>query len=165
MILECKFITKEARKKTLDAALHWCEDVDPKYQNVEFDSPLKDVSELLFVDNHPDIHNYENLPNKIPIEYNVTADKVEYGTIFCPMNSLDLDDYSATLVLEQGMDSNVQEEFSPVNDPVIKLYLDYHWQKSYINVIAASSSKIIYGLCLGISIFSHQKWFLSFTLA
>jgi len=62
------------------------------------------------------------------------------------------------------MDSDVQKEFSPVNDDVIKLFLDYHWSKSYYSIVVASSVKIIYGVFLAISAFTHSGFIRSSTL-
>jgi len=99
LILECTFITKEERTDTLDIALEWTTDVETKYQNVEIISPIKDVHEVIYADNHPEI-TFGSLESKVPIKFIQHKDRVKYGTIQCAMNSLSLDDESTSLVFE-----------------------------------------------------------------
>ena len=108
----------------------------------------------MFVDESEEI-DYESLitknekdQKKIPISYKVYKERVEFGTIGCVMNSVDLIDNINVHILERASDGDVEDQFSELNDEAIRIFIDFHWERNYKKVIHASLIYIVYGMLL-----------------
>jgi len=155
LILECAFISSEEKAKNLDYGIN-IEQPDSQYTNAEFEGCGDDIDRILYVDENKDI-DFEGLPKKIPISYKVYKDKVQFGTITCAMHSPKISDHGTCDVLQRAADSSVDNKFAEVNDEIIRIFIDFHWERNFNQVVAAGALYIVYGCSLAYSAFDEGR--------